>query len=63
MFIDEIDTKSDKYRTRFIAHFTGKGVDLEMAESEYDACREQDVFGRASNPEDDADECMSYWDD
>ena len=54
-----------EYRTRFLNHMGNLQVDEAIAITEYDAHIESnpniwEVDDAA--PEDDADECMSYWD-
>lgn len=55
-----------EYRTRFLNHMSNLQVDFAIAQSEYDAFIESspnvwDLDDAA--PEDDADECISYWGD
>lgn len=59
----EIDVKSNAYKDRFIARLVGVGCDRAAAMCEFEAQDEGVDVGDLGDPEEDADECMSYWGD
>lgn len=60
--MEEIKVKSKKYKDRFIKHLTDQGIDRDIANIELEAWLEMD-YEESSNPESDADECISCWSD
>lgn len=62
--MDFIKTDSQEYKDRFIKHLTDCGLEHEMAVEEFYAHSESGFMDEAtSNPESDASECLSYWND
>ena len=61
--VDFINVNSDEYKKRFILHFTDLGMQESDAEYELSGLLECMDERETSNPEYDAEECLSYWGD
>jgi hypothetical protein len=57
-----VSVTSEEYKTRFLKHLKDVyEIDGDMANSELEASLESWGEGEEGSPEDDADECLSYW--